>query len=256
MGRGISPRGWLGVAIATAGTISIGASEIEGAEASGDTVHGFILAGLAVLLRSSKVVLQDLLMEPAAYAAAPRPRRAEPSLSPMHLWALQAPPCFLISLLYALCTEDVRKAWVQLTPGTCGMVAATCVSASVLNMLGMSTIKELGASSMQIIGKLNTIILVSFSVAFLGETLQPAVCFGAGLVLVGIAVFELDASSRELKSKIGPHVRAMEDSMVSTIGEPESEIKKLVQQATREVKNGPHRKLLPSSCPLSPSMVI
>jgi len=48
----------------------------------------------------------------------------------------------------------------------------------------------------------------------------------------------------------------MEDSMVSTIGEPESEIKKLVQQATREVKNGPHRKLLPSSCPPSPSRMI
>jgi hypothetical protein len=42
----------------------------------------------------------------------------------------------------------------------------------------MIAIKELGASLMQIVGKLNTVVIVAFSVAFLGESLpgEVALC--------------------------------------------------------------------------------
>jgi len=153
---------------------------------------GFTLSGISVLLRSSKVVLQDQLLAPAAYAEDGK-NSTEPSpssLSFMHVWALQAPPCVIVALSYASCWEDVGKAWNSLSSEIVWLILATCVSATALNLLGMYAIKELGASSMQIIGKLNTIILCSFSVAFLGETLPPQVMVGAFITICGIAYFE------------------------------------------------------------------
>mmetsp|Transcript_85141 Transcript_85141/g.177928 ORF Transcript_85141/g.177928 Transcript_85141/m.177928 type:complete len:109 (-) Transcript_85141:213-539(-) len=86
--------------------------------------------------------------------------------------------------------EDIHKAWAGLTGEVCWLLLCTCISATALNLLGMFTIKELGASSMQIVGKLNTIILCAFSVSFMGERLPAAVIFGASIILVGIGFFE------------------------------------------------------------------
>jgi len=193
MGRRIPPQGWFGVSVAGVGAFIIGFSEFRGSTTSTAAVTGIILAAFAVLLRSSKVVMQDQLLEPAAYNSDIKEVPAK-SLSPMHVWALQAPPCTLVALAFALSSESLLEAWAQFSPRVAGMTFATCVSATVLNLLGMYTIKELGASSMQIVGKLNTIILVSLSVAFLGETLLPTVIVGACFVLAGIGIFETVAN--------------------------------------------------------------
>jgi small neutral amino acid transporter SnatA (MarC family) len=154
-----------------------------------------------------KAVLQDQLLEPAAYRGKGkegkdlehgehgeqgeqweqgeeeveekeklRERSPAQALSPMHVWALQAPPCTGLALAYALLTESPAQAAAELTPQVGHMVFLTCVTATILNILGMTTMKHLGASSMQIIGKLNTIILLAFSMGFYGERLPQASC--------------------------------------------------------------------------------
>jgi len=70
------------------------------------------------------------------------------------------------------------------------MILLTCITATFLNVLGMTTMKQLGASSMQIIGKLNTIILLAFSMGFWGERMPQEVLVGTCFVLAGVAVFE------------------------------------------------------------------
>merc|ERR1712032_453522 len=70
------------------------------------------------------------------------------------------------------------------------MIFCTCISASILNIQGMISIKQLGASSMQIVGKLNIIVLVALSMAFFGETFPIEVVVGTFFVLTGVAVFE------------------------------------------------------------------
>ena len=91
------------------------------------------------------------------------------ALSPMHVWALQAPPCTAWAVVYALLTESPNQAVANTTPQVARMILLTCITATFLNVLGMTTMKQLGASSMQIIGKLNTIILLAFSMGFWGE---------------------------------------------------------------------------------------
>merc|ERR1712048_532538 len=109
---------------------------------------------------------------------------------PLHLWALQAPPCALVAACQALISENVMQAWRQLTPAVGLMILGTCVSATILNLLGMLTIKDLGASSMSIIGKLNTIITVALAVVLLGEHLPGEVLAGTSIVLLGVFIFE------------------------------------------------------------------
>merc|ERR1712113_796871 len=86
--------------------------------------------------------------------------------------------------------ESAEDALRGLSLPTAAMILCTCVSASALNIQGMFAIKQLGASSMQIIGNLNIIVLVACSMALFGETFPKEVVFGTALVLTGVAIFE------------------------------------------------------------------
>jgi len=182
--------------------------------------HGLVSAWpssvlASVLLRSIKVVLQDNLLNPTAYirkGSEKQPLRPAMPVDPMHVWALQGLPCVVISVVYAAFTEDFRAFARALEFGTSLLVLATCVSACVLNLLGMFVIKQIGGASMQILGKLNTIMVVAFSVAFLRERLQPKVISGTCLICVGVGIFEYaehKARERETsKAKEGPMLPA------------------------------------------------
>jgi len=205
MGRMIQSKAWLGVLSAFCGAMIIAWAKLGGHRASRDVTAGLIFGLGAVLFRSIKVVLQDMLMSPAAYAKADtKPLVAkgeEEALDPMHVWAIQCPPAILVSVVYACCTESAVDLWARLSPGVIAVALCSCASAAALNILGMYIIKILGGSSMQIMGKLNVIIVVAFSTAFMHETLQANVVLGTCLVVVGVAMFEYFQHSGEAVSK-------------------------------------------------------
>lgn len=211
-GRRISMRGWAGIFIAGTGATVIGFGELKvNRQASENLMRGIAFAMAAVLLRSCKAVMQDKLLAPNAYVCK-RPTSsvlplANPpcgplALHPMRMWALQGPPCLLISVVYMLSVEDLHSSWQCTTPMAVGLMALSCVSASVLNILGMFTLKELGASSFQIIGKLNTIMTVAFSVTYFGEVLPLPVIYGTCLVLLGITILESATRSPQKAAKV------------------------------------------------------
>ena len=204
LGRRINRTGWIGIGVASVGATCIGAGEIKDQGGEMNSVAlGLIFCTASVFLRAAKAVLQDQLLEPSAYKLQDRDlesqqiklaeshearsevwetlhtgrrRTASPTsgLSPMHVWALQAPPCTLWAMTYAFVTESPSQAIAETTPEVGRMILLTCITATVLNVLGMATMKQLGASSMQIIGKLNTIILLAFSMGFWGEKMPQA----------------------------------------------------------------------------------
>lgn len=196
-GRALSPAAWFGIVVAFQGAIVIAWAEMgDGfgqSVASSFAAQGLAFSTVAILFRSLKVVLQDMLLKPSAYTSqlpTTQDNVKEQPLPPMQLLALQSPAGFFVSAIYSLATESPSDAWNRLTPNTALMVLCTCVSASALNILGMRAIRELGASAMQVVGKLNTIVTVALSVAFLGERLPIGVIAGACLVVLGIAIFE------------------------------------------------------------------
>jgi len=195
LGREIVPWAWVGLCIAIGGALVISWAETASAgfktQAPEPVMIGIGFAFFAAILRSVKVVLQDMLLSPQAYDRARQPLMSDRQLEPMHVWALQSPPMMLVSLIYTWRHEGVGSAFHHLSGfGVVAMLIATCVSSTFLNILGMVAIKELGASSMQLIGKLNTLITVACSSVLFGETLETKVLCGGALMLVGIIVFE------------------------------------------------------------------
>mmetsp|Transcript_58352 Transcript_58352/g.126173 ORF Transcript_58352/g.126173 Transcript_58352/m.126173 type:complete len:359 (+) Transcript_58352:119-1195(+) len=191
LGRQLHIQAWAGVFVASVGAIIITIGETAGLVGS----HSIIAAGLAfaifaVLFRSAKVVLQDMLLAPADYTGESEPLKPLEALHPMHVWALQAPPSLAFAALYTLATEDVADAWLSLTPAIALLILCTCIASTALNVLGMYIIRDLGAGSMQIIGKLNTIITVAVSVSMLKEMIPTSVLGGTSVVLLGVAIFE------------------------------------------------------------------
>mmetsp|Transcript_10990 Transcript_10990/g.20682 ORF Transcript_10990/g.20682 Transcript_10990/m.20682 type:complete len:380 (+) Transcript_10990:89-1228(+) len=221
LGRRINRTGWVGVAVASLGAIFIGTGELkdQGGEMN-SVAMGLVFCTASVFLRAVKAVLQDQLLEPSAYKDREDPKDLEqgvrmdapsrkvpssepsPPMTPMHVWALQAPPCTCLALLYALLTENASEAAAEATPQVAWMVLLTCITATVLNILGMATMKQLGASSMQIIGKLNTIILLAFSMGFWREKMPQEVLMGTCFVLAGVAIFERRGDSTASKRSL------------------------------------------------------
>lgn len=191
LGRKLAHASWVGVMVACVGAGVIDGGEVRRAmretSASETMMIGIAFSSAAILLRSLKVVLQDRLLAPSAYAGGFA--NAQP-LEAMHVWALQAPPCAVICCVYAFVAESPSEFCRQLSPAIAKMIFGTCASATALNLLGMYIIQNLGASTMQIIGKLNTIITMAISVSFLGETMSAVTFAGTALVLIGVAMFE------------------------------------------------------------------
>ena len=77
----------------------------------------------------------------------------------------------LVSVMFAL--SSVGRAMDQLTPPVVRMISLTSVSAISLNFLGIFSLRDLGASMQQIIGKLNTICTMALSVGLLGPHRSP-----------------------------------------------------------------------------------
>jgi drug/metabolite transporter (DMT)-like permease len=200
-GNRLSMMSWAGVACVFTGSCVIDSSLLLGGGPLKSATIGLLLSLSAVFLRSCKVVIQDLLMNPDHYAQADAQRLPSevdkkvlrvgpPALEPMHLWALQGPPCIFFACCCACYYESPALAWSSVTPQSGALVLCTCLSALVVNLLGMQFIKDSGANLMQIIGKLNCLVTLACSVAFMGEVLSSQMIAGASVVMVGIAIFE------------------------------------------------------------------
>lgn len=224
MGRVLARMSWFGVALAFSGGIVIALGEMKqgGSEQAllRASIPGLLLAFAAVILRSLKVVFQDVLLKPTNYYGdnEAKPLTTDKNLDPMHLWAVQAPPCVAVSLLYTLYHENPIKALGSINASAAWLLAVTCVSATALNILGMYTINTLGASSMQIIGKVNIIITVTVSVVFFDEVLPLSVLSGTGLVLCGVAVFEASESAAAARLELPTKAKQLATSY--TIAKP------------------------------------
>lgn len=188
-GHRLSFLSWNGIFVAFSGALLIAFGEISTIQVANHSgwFLGVLFALASVGARSLKIVIMDLLMAPTDYQSA----ASSSPLSPMELYSMQAPWCFVTSLFFAMTTESIPAALKQLTPETCGLILVTCVSAVLLNFAGIFALKELGASSQQIIGKLNTICVAAISMAFLQEQLSRLVLLGSAVVLSGAALVEL-----------------------------------------------------------------
>merc|ERR1719387_1755734 len=102
-----------------------------------------------------------------------------------------------------LCVEGTTgfRQLAELSPHASRMLVWSTASAVYLTVMGMVLVKMLGASAAQIAGKLNILVTVALSSAFLGEFISMFEVFGALTVLCGAAVFERSDPGRECPSK-------------------------------------------------------
>mmetsp|Transcript_30474 Transcript_30474/g.94658 ORF Transcript_30474/g.94658 Transcript_30474/m.94658 type:complete len:406 (-) Transcript_30474:160-1377(-) len=234
-GRRLSVISWLGVAVAFGGAFWLGLTELqiilhrESSINAHAKIKGMILALGAVASRSVRVVLQDCLLSPVSYGGG-KPAEWKTSsavasledtvgthrkdtgesgqlpdedkpLTGLHLLAVQSPAVICVATVFAFATERVSLAVRSITVPVAEMLVATCVVAVLLNVLSACVLKDLGSTSMQIIGKLNTIVTTAVSMAFFNESLPVVVLLGCGVVLVGVAIFELGETQPKVPPK-------------------------------------------------------
>mmetsp|Transcript_90383 Transcript_90383/g.264463 ORF Transcript_90383/g.264463 Transcript_90383/m.264463 type:complete len:376 (-) Transcript_90383:125-1252(-) len=199
-GRRLSTISWFGVMVAFGGAFWAGWTELrviihkESQFNTQNMSQGLAFALGALAMRSVRVVMQDSLLSPLAYAVS-RMEKAEPAISGLHLLAAQSPLVVVVALCFALLTERFADAIRTITAPIAVLLAVTCAIAVLLNVLGACVLKELGSTSMQIIGKLNSIVTTAVSMAFFSERLPMPVLFGSGVVLLGVAIFEIGEHS-------------------------------------------------------------
>lgn len=220
LGRSFSTTSLLGVLVAFAGAFYAGCTELRlllRQDAHTDLhaqLKGLLFSAGALVMRATRVVLQDSLLSPSAYfgaagtSASPEVldapevktgvarelRPEEVPLTGLQLLAVQSPAVVAVCMVFAVLTERPAEAWHALTPPIAWMLCLTCVIAVAVNSLGAWVLKELGSTSMQIIGKLNTIVTTAVSLAFFGENLPPMVLVGSAVVLIGVGIFEVGES--------------------------------------------------------------
>jgi len=207
-GRRLSLVSWFGVFVAFAGACCAGCMELqmilhrESRDSAHSKTRGLVFALAALGMRSIRVVLQDSMMSPFAYLRTGTGSKAESKepvgpvevpLSGLHLLAAQSPLVVAVSLAFAFITENLKVACVSITVPVLRMLVVTCVIATLLNFLAICLLKEIGPTSMQIVGKLNSVVTTAVSLAFFGESLPVGVLVGSAIVLTGVAIFEMGA---------------------------------------------------------------
>jgi len=200
-GRVLAMMSWAGVLVALCGAFVVSRLELDSMQneevaSRRQVLYGLSFAFVSLLARGVKIVMMDYLVAPDAYTGTLQHVRREAPLAPMHVYALQAFPSAIFSVALALSTEDLRDAWKWLTYPVGQMILVSCVCGVSCQLLGVLVLRELGASSQQIIGKLNTLCTGALSVALLGETLPISILGGSGVILLGVALFEYGERER------------------------------------------------------------
>eukprot|EP00930_Biecheleria_cincta_P051516 TRINITY_DN36706_c0_g1_i1.p1 TRINITY_DN36706_c0_g1~~TRINITY_DN36706_c0_g1_i1.p1 ORF type:complete len:380 (-),score=56.19 TRINITY_DN36706_c0_g1_i1:80-1219(-) len=188
-GAPISSVGWTGIAVAIIGDCVISTGGVKAmAGGAGLSVAwiGVSLSVGAMLARSTRTVLLDRQMN--TYAG----DQDCPRLQPAEVVTMVSPCVVVFGSILSLSVEGLGpfKRLPTLEPATAAMLVLSAASAVYLTFMGMVVVKMLGASAAQIAGKLNVLVTVALSSAFLGEEMTLQFVVGAALVLAGAATFE------------------------------------------------------------------
>lgn len=205
-GAHIATMGWIGIALAVFGDTILSSEGSKNLMKDGSTLSMALLGiGLgigAMLARSWKAVLMDAQMNHYS--------KDEncPGLTPFEVVAFQSPLIFVFGLALQLTCEG-PAGFMQLgnlsNHGAIMLfISASC--AVFLTYTGMVIIKMIGASAAQIAGKLNILITVALSCAFLGEKMSYLEVVGAVIVVSGAAVFEKSQQQTKEKAKLAKAV--------------------------------------------------
>lgn len=189
-GAPISSVGWAGIMVAIFGDAIISSGGLTPMSAGGTGLNlafiGMALAVGALLARSTRTVLMDCQMN--AYAGDQDCPRLEPVETVVMISPVALTSAYLVSVSFEGVTPFQRL--LTLEPMTAAMLLLSIFSALYLTFMGMVLVKMLGASAAQIAGKLNVLVTVALSSAFLGEEMTSEFVVGATLVLAGAATFE------------------------------------------------------------------
>eukprot|EP00930_Biecheleria_cincta_P101348 TRINITY_DN92987_c0_g1_i1.p1 TRINITY_DN92987_c0_g1~~TRINITY_DN92987_c0_g1_i1.p1 ORF type:complete len:380 (+),score=58.37 TRINITY_DN92987_c0_g1_i1:72-1211(+) len=189
-GAPISSVGWTGIVVAILGDaiISTGGLTPMAAEGTGFSMAfiGITLAVGALLARSTRTVLLECQMTPF-----PGDQDC-PKLGPIEVVVMICPVMLFTACMISISLEGLAPFQLLLTlePMTAAMFLLSIASALYLTFMGVHIVKMLGASAAQIAGKLNVLVTVALSSAFLGEEMTSQFIMGAVLVLAGAATFE------------------------------------------------------------------
>jgi len=191
LGARITSLAWAGMVIAIAGDAVISIEGLKNITKSGSeplslAVFGMSLGVGALFARSVRSVLMDCQMN--EYAA----DKACPRLRPTQVVALASPAVFVLGFALTLILEGWKPYMelLSLNASTALLLAFSTACAVYLSLMGMVLIKMLGAAAAQIAGKLNILVTVALSSAFLHERLSLGFIVGAAAVLAGAAIFE------------------------------------------------------------------
>eukprot|EP00928_Gymnodinium_smaydae_P039473 TRINITY_DN26965_c0_g1_i3.p1 TRINITY_DN26965_c0_g1~~TRINITY_DN26965_c0_g1_i3.p1 ORF type:complete len:396 (+),score=34.65 TRINITY_DN26965_c0_g1_i3:83-1189(+) len=208
-GAKISSASWMGLFLASIGVtiIVLSAPGESKFDLSNSSVKGIVLALVATLIRSGKVVSADLLLSPSSYDRPTAPDESNAliqpaSLTPMEVWRMQAPLLLIISFTCTWRFENVSEAWAAVTPAIVSLTCLCCFTACVMNLLSLVVLKEVGATSMQLIGKLNVFITMVLAVVIMHEHISVWVAGGAVVLVCGIVLFESGKEAKEPKMSL------------------------------------------------------
>lgn len=157
------------------------------------SMMGFLFSLCATLLRSVKSVLQQILMV-----------GQDARFEPLELLAWISVPSVTVMLAWSLATEGTLPYSMLAGPGSLNLIICiglTCVNASILNVMGIFVVKDLGAVGAQLAGQLKGVLTVLGGMAVLHERVYPQQAVGYGFVLLGVFWYTNMESSLKAQEK-------------------------------------------------------
>eukprot|EP00440_Ansanella_granifera_P006872 gb/GFBE01007447.1/.p1 GENE.gb/GFBE01007447.1/~~gb/GFBE01007447.1/.p1 ORF type:complete len:418 (+),score=60.94 gb/GFBE01007447.1/:1-1254(+) len=140
------------------------------------TVLGFILGGLAAVLRAVKaVMIHECLLKDV------------PAISVV-FWSAAWTVIMALPLAIFFEGRTVMMDFRTASAGGVQAMLASAVAATCLNISQCYTVKTVGPLHLNIIGNLNLLVVIMIAVSFLHETVAPLQFVGIGLLVTG-AIF-------------------------------------------------------------------
>lgn len=209
LGTRFSRRAWMAIIFAVLGGLCAmrGGMSAETKLHRGEAWFGVFLSLSSMICRSLKNVLMERNMNGSGSNSEVGGvfREPDPILNPGEMIVLQTPLVALVLLVMSCFTKaGVRGPIHQiLYSDHSGFIAfgvfVNATSASLLNFAGMYILRSIGATSMQLVGKCNTFVVLAFSAAYFGEIVSLAEVAGAGIVLWALWLFATTQKKKKQK---------------------------------------------------------
>merc|ERR1719387_778828 len=136
---------------------------------------GFACIAVAVLMRATKVQLQNVLLSADSNMTV---------LDPIELTVWTSTVCFSIMMVWSLAVEGLQPFVQVAEPSTFLAVLITAAAATVLNIAALFVLKEVGPVAQQIVGNLKGVLACMAAVAAFGEQITAQQAVGYSIVVV------------------------------------------------------------------------